>query len=134
MRPARAAGGIASIRIATLTASSDVELEHFDNALNTDILILRENAGLDATLSPRLSFNGTAGVAYVQTSNGTPALTSLSPSATASSSGSIVGFITNMALTYKMFPDTTLTLTGVKSIAPSTVGSLIELNDDWRRP
>jgi len=113
--------------ITTLSASSDVESEHFDNALNTDILILRENAGLEATLSPQLSFNGTAGVAYVQTSNGTPALTSLSPGANASSSGSIVGFITNMALIYKMFPDTTLTLTGVKSIAPSTVGSLIEL-------
>jgi hypothetical protein len=110
--------------IATLSASSDVESEHFDNALNTDILILRENAGLQATLSPRLSFNGTAGVAYVQTSNGTPALTLLSPGA--SSSGSSVGFITNMALTYKIFRDTTLTLTGVKTIAPSLVGSLID--------
>ncbi len=32
-----------------------------------------------------------------------------------------------MVLTYKMFPDTTLTLNGVQSISPSQVGSLIEL-------
>jgi hypothetical protein len=113
--------------IATLSASSDVEELNFNNSLNTSITILRENAGLDATLSPLLSFSGTAGVAYVQTERGSPAL-SLTPLApNASSSGSVAGFITNMALTYKMFPDTTLTLNGVRSISPSVVGSLIEL-------
>jgi hypothetical protein len=45
----------------------------------------------------------------------------------ASSSGSVTGFITNMVLTYKMFPDTTLTVTGVQSVSPSAVGSLIKL-------
>jgi hypothetical protein len=113
--------------IATLSASSDAEFLHFDNALNTDIMILRENAGIDAALSPLLSFRGTAGVAYVQTERGSPAF-SLAPLApNASSSGSVSGFITNMVLTYKMFPDTTLTVTGVQSVSPSAVGSLIKL-------
>jgi hypothetical protein len=113
--------------IATLIASTDAEVEHFDNRLNTDILILRENAGVDATLSPRLSFRGTAGVAYVQTKNGSPAF-SIVPlsSANASSSGSVADFITDMVLTYKMFPDTTLTLNAYQTVAPSTVGTLIK--------
>jgi hypothetical protein len=113
--------------IATVSASSDAEFLHFDNSLNTDIMILRENAGIDATLSPLLSFNGTAGVAYVQTERGTPAFSAPSSTPIASSSGSVAGFITNMVLTYKMFPDTTLTLNGVQSVSPSQVGSLIEL-------
>ncbi len=113
--------------IASLTASSDAEFLHFDNVLNTDITILRENVGVDATLSPLLSFRGTAGVAYVQTERGSPAFSLPSSTPNASSSGSIAGFITNAVLTYKMFPDTTLSLTGVRSISPSAVGSLIEL-------
>jgi hypothetical protein len=113
--------------IATLSASSDAEFLHFDNALNTDIMILRENAGIDATLSPLLSFRGTAGVAYIQTERGNPAFSLLPLAPNASSSGALADFITNMGLTYKMFPDTTLTLTGVQSVSPSVVGSLIKL-------
>ena len=110
--------------IATVSASSDISLLHFDNTLNTNITILREMAGLDMALSPRLSFRGTAGVAYVQTENGVPAL-SLAPSATGADS-SASDFVTNLVLTYKMFPDTTLTFTGLQTIAPSAVGSLIK--------
>ena len=109
--------------IAALNASSEVEALHFDNSLNTDIVILRENAGVEASLSPRLSFRGTAGVAYVQTERGSPVL-SLTPSSATSVSGSATEFITDMLLTYKMFPDTTLTLAGTQSVAPSVVGSL----------
>jgi hypothetical protein len=112
--------------IATLIASSDAEFLHFDNTLNTDITILRENAGIDATLSPLLSFRGTAGVAYIQTERGSPAFSLLPLTAGASSSSALSDFITNMVLTYKMFPDTTLTLTGGQTVAPSAVGSLIK--------
>ena len=113
--------------IATLIASTDADFEHFDNALNTNIILLRENAGVDATLSPLLSFRGTAGVAYVQTKNGSPAF-SIAPASSpnGSSSGSVADFITNLVLTYKMFPDTTLTLSGNQSVSPSAVGTLIK--------
>jgi hypothetical protein len=109
----------------SLSALSDAEFLHFDNALNTDLMILREKAGIDATLSPLLSFRGTAGIAYVQTERGTPAF-SLPSTSNVSSSGSASGFIGDMVLTYKMFPDTTLTLNALQSISPSVVGSLIE--------
>jgi hypothetical protein len=118
--------------IATLIASSDAEFEHFDNVLNTDIMILRETGGFDATLSPLLSIRGAAGVAYVQTDRGSPtasiipATNLLATGPNASVSGSLADFIGNLVLTYKMFPDTTLTLNANQTIAPSTVGSLIK--------
>jgi hypothetical protein len=108
--------------IAAMTVSSDIEALHFDNSRNTNVIILRENAGVEASLSPLLSFRGTAGVAYVQTEHGSPTI-SLTPSSPNASS-SAADFITNMVLTYRMFPDTTLTLTGLQTIAPSVVGSL----------
>jgi hypothetical protein len=113
--------------IATLIGSSDAEFEHFDNTLNTDIMILRESAGFDATFSPLLSLRGMAGLAYLQTERGSPAF-SINPAtpANTSASGSLTDFIGNMVLTYKMFRDTTLTLNADQTIAPSTVGSLIK--------
>jgi hypothetical protein len=113
--------------IATLSVSSDVEQLNYNNSLNSSVTILKENLGLDATLTPLLTFSGTAGVAYVQTTNGSPAISLSTSSPTASGSGSDLGFITNMTLTYKMFPDTTVSLNGIQSISPSLVGSLIEL-------
>ncbi len=38
--------------LSTVSASSDVEQLHFNNALNTEIMILRENLGLDTALTP----------------------------------------------------------------------------------
>jgi hypothetical protein len=111
--------------ILTLTASSNVETEDFANAQQTKLSIYRENAGFEATFSPLLSFRGTWGVAFVQTEGGSAA-TSLGGSA--SGSGSAVGFLTDMLVTYKMFPDTTLTLAGTQSISPSVVGSLTEIS------
>jgi hypothetical protein len=113
--------------VATVSDSSDAEFLHFDNVLNTDITILREKAGIDAALSALLSFSGTAGVAYIQTERGSPAFSLIPVAPNASSSGAVADWIGNMALTYKMFPDTTLSMTGVRSISPSAVGSLIKL-------
>ena len=112
--------------IATASVSSDVEELNFDNSLNTAITILRENLGLDASITPLLSFSGTAGVAHTQTEHGSPAI-SLQPTSTSGSgSFSDTAFITNMVLTYKMFPDTTVSINGLRTIAPSVVGSLIQ--------
>ena len=113
--------------LTTLIASTDAEFEHFDNALNTDIIILRESAGIEATLSPLLSFRSTAGAGYVQTKNGSPAfaIAPLGP-ANGSASSSVVDFLANAAFTYKMFPDMTLTLNGSQTVSPSAVGTLIK--------
>jgi hypothetical protein len=117
--------------IATLSASSDAEFEHFDNTLNTDIMILRDTGGFDLTLSPLLSVRGAAGVAYVQTERGSPTASlvptnNVATGPNGSVSGSLADFIGNFVLTYKLFPDTTLTLNADQAIAPSTVGSLIK--------
>ena len=111
--------------VLTLTASSNVEALGFANPQQSKTTIYRENAGFEATLSPVLSFRGTAGVAYVQTVNGT-ATTSLSLGSSSSASGSATAPIYDLLLTYKIYPDTTWTLAGIQSIGPSLVGSLIE--------
>ena len=109
--------------IASVTVSSNVEELNFANTLGTNIFIMRENAGVDTTLSPVLSFRGSAGVAYVQTEHGSPT-TSLSNGIGSTSSGSVSDFITDLLLTYKMLPDTTVTLAGFQTIAPTLLGSL----------
>jgi hypothetical protein len=116
--------------VAALIASSDIEWLSFDSVGNQRTLILRENAGVTADISPRLSFRGTAGVAYVQAEGAgaasiLPSSTGL-PSTSGATSGSSTGFITDLLLTYKMFKDTTLTLSGSRSISPSVVGSLAQ--------
>ncbi len=112
----------------SLSASSEAEFLLFDNALNTDIMILRETGGIDATLSSRLAFRGNAGVVYTRTERGNPAFSLPSPAPNnASSSGAVAGFIGNATLTFKMLSDTTLVFTGVRSVSPSAVGSLTQL-------
>jgi hypothetical protein len=108
-----------------LTASSEGELLNFDNAFGTDVAILRDQVGLEATLSPLLSFRGEAGAAYLITKNGVGTTVGANglPSAV---SGTDIDWIGDAVLTYKMFKDTTLTLNASQSIAPSIVGSLFK--------
>jgi hypothetical protein len=110
--------------MAALTASSEFEWLDFNNLSNTKIMVLRNMAGVDATLSPVLSFRGMAGVAYVKadqtgtTSSPVPIL------ATSATSGSVADFITDMFLTYRMLKNTTVTLSATQTIGPSVIGSL----------
>jgi hypothetical protein len=107
------------------TASSEFEWLGFNDLSNTTIMILRDMAGINATLSPVLSFRGSAGLAYVSASQTAAAFsTGAIPIAP---SGSAADFITDMLLTYQMLKGTTLTLTGNQSIAPSPIGSLIKI-------
>jgi hypothetical protein len=99
-----------------ITASSEAEWLAFDNVVGTNILILRNQAGFDTTLSPLLSFRGMWGAAYVQTDAG-----GVAPSSTANT-----GFITDMLLTYRMLKNTTFTLNGFQTIGPTAVGTLIK--------
>ena len=111
-----------------LTASSELEWLNFNNSSNTRIMILRDMAGVDATLSPVLSFRGTAGVGYVKADQNATATTSLVPfTTTAASSASVADLITDMLLTYRMLKNTTVTLYGNQTIGPSVIGSLTKL-------
>jgi hypothetical protein len=108
-----------------LIASSEFEWLSYNTLPNTSIVILRDQAGIDATLSPLLSVRGTAGVAYVKSDQSAAGFSPI-PSSTASS-GSVAGFITDMLLTYQMLKNIKLTLSGNQTIGPSIIGSLTEV-------
>lgn len=114
--------------IAALKTTSEVEWLSYDNASNTNIIVLRNQAGFDVALSPLLDFRGSAGAAYVkasQGSSGSPTVTPLSGALT-SGSGSAVSFIGDMALIYRMLKSTTLTVTANRSVGPTVIGGLQE--------
>jgi hypothetical protein len=107
-----------------LSASSEFEWLNYNNLSNTRIMILRDMAGIDATLSPVLSFRGMAGVGYVKAEQSAIAVSPVPLATTAASSGSVADFITDMVLTYQMMKNTTFTLFGSQTIGPSVIGSL----------
>jgi hypothetical protein len=107
-----------------LTASSEFEQLNFNSVSNTSIMILRDMAGVDATLSPVLSFRGMAGVAYLKAAQNAASVLQVPLTTTTTSSGSVADFITDMLLTYRMLKNTTLTLFGNQTIGPSVIGSL----------
>jgi len=106
-------------------ATSEVELLNFDNAFNTRIQIYRNQVGVNATFSPVLSFRGNLGAAYLITDDGVSTLPSTGGPPLPVSSA-VADWIGDAALTYKMFRDTTLTITANQSIGPSVVGSLFK--------
>jgi hypothetical protein len=110
--------------ILAVTGLSEVEWLSFNNATQTNIVILRDTIGVEATLSPLLSFHGTAGIGYVKAEQNATATSSVPLAIAGPSSGSVADFITDMGLSYRMFKDTTLTLFGSQSISPSVIGSL----------
>jgi hypothetical protein len=106
----------------TLSGSSSVEILNFDNQFNSEITILRNTVGIDATLSPLLSFRGNIGPAYIQTERGVVT----TGGRTLPISGAVTDWIGDAVLTYKMLKSTTLTLTASQAIGPSVVGSLFK--------
>ena len=108
--------------VTALTASSEVELLNYDNAFNTNITILRDQVGVEATLSPLLSFRGEAGAIYLVTNDGVS--TSATTGLPVAASSTDISWIGDAVLTYKMLKDTTFTLTAKQSTGPSIVGSL----------
>jgi hypothetical protein len=107
-----------------LNASSELELLNYDNAFNTRIQIYRNQLGIDATLSSVLSFRGNIGAALLITDGGVNPLAANGSNSSASSS--LVDWIGDAVLTYRMLKNTTLTLLANQSIAPSIVGSLFK--------
>jgi hypothetical protein len=111
-------------------ASSEFELLNYDNATNTSVQIFRNQLGIDATLSPLLSFRGNAGAALVATDGGVNPLAGIGTSGLATSiSSSILDWIGDAVLTYKMLKNTTLTFNASQTIAPSIVGSLYKTDN-----
>ncbi len=110
--------------IGALTASSEAELLNYDNAFNTNITILRNQVGVQASLSPLLSFRGEVGVINIITNNGVG--TSATNGLPVATSGNQIDWIGDATLTYKMLKDTTFTVTASQATGPSVVGSLFK--------
>jgi hypothetical protein len=111
--------------IITGVISSEAELLNYDNATSTRVQIYRNQLGVDTTLSPLLSFRANIGAINLITEGGVNPLTVTGASNLGSStSSSLLDWIGDAALTYKLLKDTTLTLIASQSIGPSVVGSL----------
>lgn len=102
--------------LTSLNVSSNAEFLTYNNASNTNLTVLRNQAGFDTSLSPLLSFHGMWGAAYVQTEN----------SGVGAISGSATGLIYDMLLTYQALKDTTFTVAAHQSVGPTAIGSLLQ--------
>jgi len=113
-------------RITALNASSEFELLNYENATNSQVQIYRNQVGVDASLSPVLSFRGNIGAAYLITDGGVNPLSSGGAASNAPVSSSLVDWIGDAVLTYRLLKNTTLAINASQSIAPSIVGSLFK--------
>lgn len=142
--------------LTSFTVSSGAEWLSYSNAFNSNVLILRNQAGIDTTLTPLLSVHGSAGAAYVKTINGIGSATALPsgsfvlasvghgdvavleppgiveivplPGSPVAIQTASIGFVGDLLVTYKPVKATTVTLAASQTIGPSLVGSLFQLS------
>lgn len=112
--------------IATIVGSSEYELLEYENAFNTRIQIYRDQVGIDTNPTALISFRANVGVAYLETERGT-STSPLGGNASATPRNSAASdWIGDAVLTYRMLKNTTLSLTAIRSVGPSVVGSLFK--------
>jgi hypothetical protein len=111
--------------LTTVSATSQVEVLNYDSAPRADILIVRNTAGFETSVSPRLSYGGSVGVVYSDSEVGSasPPLGSPVP-AIGVTGGSTVGFIGDAHAIYHILKNTTLNLLASQTVAPSIIGTL----------
>ena len=115
---------------ASFSITSDAEWLSFDNVQKTNTMILKNTAAIDVALSPLIDVHAAAGAAYIQVSQKglltTPvAVAPISTGTLTSGSGSVVGFIGDMSIIYRMLKSTTIRVSASQSVSPSVVGSLV---------
>ncbi|ANW00432.1 hypothetical protein LMTR13_09895 [Bradyrhizobium icense] len=112
--------------VTAINLSSEYELLEYDNAFNTQVQIFRDQAGFDATLSAVLSFRANAGVAYLVTDRGVSSSAFGGTTSATPVSSSVLDWIGDAVLTYRMLKSTTLSVIASQSVGPSVVGSLFK--------
>jgi hypothetical protein len=113
--------------LTSFSVSSNAEWLSFNNTTNTNITILRNQAGFDTSLTPLLSFRGTWGAALVQTENtGVTTAAASTPVGATPASASSAGLIYDMLLTYKALKNTTFTVAAFQSVGPTAIGTLFQ--------
>jgi hypothetical protein len=106
--------------------SSEAELLNYENATSTRVQIYRNQLGIDKTLSPVLSFRGNVGAINIVTEGGVNPLAGTGLNAPTSSS--LMDWIGDAVITYRVLKNTTLTVLANQTIGPSVVGSLFKQN------
>ena len=113
--------------LTSFSVTSNAEWLSFNNTTSTNITILRNQAGVDTSLTPLLSFHGMWGAALVQTENaGVIPAPVATPVGVTSASASSTGLIYDMLLTYKALKNTTFTLSAFQSVGPTAIGTLFQ--------
>ncbi|WP_141688532.1 hypothetical protein [Bradyrhizobium paxllaeri] len=112
--------------VTAINVSSEYELLEYGNSFNTQVQIFRDQVGFDATLSAVLSFRANAGVAYLVTDRGVSTSSFGGVTSATPVSSSLVDWIGDAVLTYRMLKSTTLSVTASQSVGPSVVGSLFK--------
>jgi hypothetical protein len=115
--------------LTTASVNSQVEWLNYDTTPISNLILLRETAGFETTLSPLLSYGVNLGVIYGNAEVGTssplgPLLIPVPSSTVALTGGSAVGFIGDAHAIYRILKNTTLNLFASQTIAPSIVGTL----------
>ena len=105
-----------------MSATSAIEVLNYQNLFNSQLMILRNTAGIDTALTPLLSFRGSFGPIYLRTERGVVT----TGGRTLPISGAVTDWIGDAVLTYKMLKHTTLTLSASQTVGPSVVGSLFK--------
>lgn len=114
-------------RVTAVNLSSEAEFLDYENATNTSVQIYRNQIGIDATLSPVLSFRGNIGAAHLVTERGVSTLGALGATGSNNSgSSALTDWIGDAVLTYRVLKNTTLTINASQTIGPSIVGSLFK--------
>lgn len=112
--------------VTAINLSSEYELLEYGNAFSTQVQIFREQAGFDATLSAVLSFRANAGVAYLVTDRGVSSSSFGGVTSATPVSSSVLDWIGDAVLTYRVLKSTTLSVIASQSVGPSVVGSLFK--------
>ncbi|MBT1515620.1 hypothetical protein KIP88_34640 [Bradyrhizobium sp. SRL28] len=112
--------------ITAINISSEYELLEYDNAFNTRVQISRNQVGVDATLSAVLSFRANVGAAYLVTDGGASSSAFGGVVTATPASSSLLDWIGDAVLTYRMLKSTTLSIIASQSVGPSVVGSLFK--------
>jgi hypothetical protein len=112
--------------LTTLSATSQFEWLNYDTKPVSNLIILRNTAGFETTLSPLLSYGGSIGVIYSSADNGGSSFSSPVPRpiGTPLASETTVGFIADAHAIYRILKNTTLNLFASQSVAPSVIGTL----------
>lgn len=108
----------------TLTNSANFDWFSQDNEVKSQRLFWQFMTGLQSQLTPRLSFNGQVGAAFVNAYQKGEIQLIMPPGVFQQKVGTAQGWTGNIGLNYKLLKDTRVSLNAARSIVPTIYGQL----------